>query len=55
MGESGYKSMPLTVTVVCPLNGQYLTDGDFDGDGDVDGADLALWQASFGLDFTTWS
>jgi len=29
-------------------------DGDFDGDGDVDGADLALWQASFGLNFTSW-
>jgi len=33
-----------------------FADGDFDGDGDVDGADLALLQASFnlGLDFTFW-
>ena len=31
-----------------------FTDGDFNGDGAVDGDDLALWQSRYGLDFTSW-
>jgi hypothetical protein len=31
-----------------------FVDGDFDGDGDVDSADLALLESNFGLNFTSW-